>query len=84
LPSLNLYLNAWQLNTFPTSYGGDKTVSDFLRVAVSELRRKMSIVTGFEIPKKLHQGCYSCEGDFSFCLILNAKAEQEFALPEAI
>jgi len=80
LPPEESYRKAWGHSVTLPNSDLKSVLRDHLRFAVSDLRTKLSKVGKFEIPDKQRDHGYRCEGQFSFCIILDRDFEPRVTL----
>lgn len=81
LPVEESYKKAWGRINLKPEEDAQFIIDEYLRFAMSDLRRHLKPLGGFSIPGKDHvEGGYRCEGECSFCIILERHAEARVTL----
>ena len=56
-----------------------KRVQSNLKLAVHDLKTKLTAVKNIEIPEKRRDEGYSCQGEFTFCVLLPGELDEKLA-----
>ena len=82
LKTLELYRKAWSTKTLSYLHDKDEdyVVDNFLKTAISSLRKSFVSIKGFDIPRKRPGTGYICMGNFKFAIVLTSADDKLLTL----